>query len=118
MFKISASIIGDSSNENNFPHKLLLTNTQVSKFHKAFANGSSANIKSSKTKLQRIRQSGGFLGILLGLLPKTELLLIGNVIKSLAKNVLMPLGLIAAASATGEAIHKKVFALGMTTLII
>ena len=28
-----------------FPHKLLLTDTQVSKIRKAFANGPSANIK-------------------------------------------------------------------------
>ena len=33
------------NDENNFPHKLLLTNTQVSKFCKAFANNSLANIK-------------------------------------------------------------------------
>ena len=27
--KISSNVVGDSNNENNFPHKLLLTNTQV-----------------------------------------------------------------------------------------
>ena len=43
--KISSNIAGDSNDENNLPHKLLLTNTQVSKLHKAFANNSSANIK-------------------------------------------------------------------------
>ena len=42
--KISSNIVGDSNNENNFPHKLLLTNTQVSKLCKDFANCSSANI--------------------------------------------------------------------------
>ena len=42
--KISSNIVGDSNNENNFPHKLLLTNTQVSKLCKDFANFSSANI--------------------------------------------------------------------------
>ena len=46
---ISSNVIGDSNDENNFPHKLLLTNTQVSKLRKAFANNSSANIKFSKT---------------------------------------------------------------------
>ena len=40
--------------ENNFPHKLLSTNTQVSRLLKAFANGSSANIKLSKTQLHKI----------------------------------------------------------------
>ena len=43
--KISSNIAGDSNDENNLPHKLLLTNTQVSKLHKAFANNSSANMK-------------------------------------------------------------------------
>ena len=37
---LPSNIAGDSNDENNFPHKLLLTNTQVSKLHKAFANGS------------------------------------------------------------------------------
>ena len=46
---LSSNIIGDSNDENNFPRKLLLTNTQVSKLRKAFSNGSSANIKVSKT---------------------------------------------------------------------
>ena len=43
---------------------MLLTNTQVSKLCKAFANGSSANIKLSKPQLYKIGQSRGFLGIL------------------------------------------------------
>ena len=34
-----------NNTQNNFWHKLLLTNTQVSKLRKAFANNSSANIK-------------------------------------------------------------------------
>ena len=47
--KISSNFVGDSNDEYNFPHKLLLTNTQVSNLHKAFANGSLANMKLSKT---------------------------------------------------------------------
>ena len=43
--KISLNVVGDSNDENNFPHKLLLTNTQVSKLCKAFTNNSSTNIK-------------------------------------------------------------------------
>ena len=81
-------MIGD--NETNFPHQLLLTNTQVSNLHKAFANNSSANIKLSKTQLLKMIQSEGFLGRLLGPLLKTGLLLILNVIKPLAKSVLIP----------------------------
>ena len=36
--------IGNSINETNIPHKMLLTNIQVSKICKAFVNGSSASI--------------------------------------------------------------------------
>ena len=56
--KISSNIIGDSNDENNFLHKLLLPNTQVLRLCKAFANNSSANIKLSKTQLHNIGQSG------------------------------------------------------------
>ena len=98
--KISSNVVEDSNDENNFPHNLLLTNTQLSKLRKAFANNSSANIKFSKTQLHKIKESGGFLGKLLGPLLKTELPLIGNVLKPLAKSVLIPL-----ASATDAAIH-------------
>ena len=47
--KISSNFVGDSSDENNFSHKLLLANTQVSRLRKAFANNFSTNIKLSKT---------------------------------------------------------------------
>ena len=80
----------------------------VSKLRKAFANVSSVNTKLSKTHLHKIRQSGGFLGRLLEPLLKTALSLIENVLKPLAKSVLIPLGLtVAAALATDAAIHKK-----------
>ena len=57
-------------------------------------------------------QSGGFLGRLLGPLLKTGLPLIKNVIKPLAKSVLIPLGLAAAASAADAGIHKKILGSG------
>ena len=60
--KLSSNVVGGSSDENNFRHKLLLTNTQVSKLSKASVNGSSANIKLSNNQLNKIRQSGGFIG--------------------------------------------------------
>ena len=68
-------------------------------------------------------QSGGFLGRLLGPLLKTGLPLIKNVIKPLAKSVLIPLGLTAAASAANVGIHKKILGSGhnhpsSSTLII
>ena len=47
--KIYSNVVGEFYDEKNFPHKLLLTNTQVSKLGKAFANNSSANIKLSKS---------------------------------------------------------------------
>ena len=37
---LSSNVIVNSNNETNFPHKLLLTNTQVSKLRKAFPNNS------------------------------------------------------------------------------
>ena len=85
--KISSHVIGDCNDENNFPHKLLLTNTQVSKLREAFSNNSSANIKLLKTQLQKIGQSGRFLGRLLGPLLKNRLPLIENVLEPLVKNV-------------------------------
>ena len=50
----------NSNDENNFSHKSLLTDTQVLRIHIAFANGSSANIKFSKTQLFKMIQLGGF----------------------------------------------------------
>ena len=38
--KLPSNVIGDSNDDNNFPHKLLLTNTQVLRFRKAFTNNS------------------------------------------------------------------------------
>ena len=46
--KLSSNIVGDSNDENNFKHKLLLTNTQVSRLDKTFGTNSSANIKLAK----------------------------------------------------------------------
>ena len=117
VLRLSANTIGD--NETNFPHKLLLTNRQVLNLRKAFANHLSADIKLSKTQLSKMIQSGGSLGRLFGPLLKTGLPLIKNVIKPLAKSVLIPLGSIAAVSAADAGIHKKI--LGSrhnTTLII
>ena len=105
--KLSSNVLGDFNDENNIPHKLLLSNTQVSKLLKAFANNSSAKL--SKTQLHKIGQPGGFLGKLLGPLLKTGLLLIENLLKPLAKSVLIPLAVMATASATDAAIYKKIF---------
>ena len=114
-------MIGDSDDETNFPHELLLTGRQVSSILKAFSNNSSVDIKFSKTQLSKMIQSGGFLGKLLGSLLKTELPLIKNVITSWAKSVLIPLGLTAAAAAAAadaEILKKTLGSGGHTTLII
>ena len=83
--KISSNIVGDSNDETSFPHRLSLTNTHVTNLRQAFANGSSANIKLSKSQLHKIGKSGLLLGSLLGSLIKTGLPLTGNLLKPLLK---------------------------------
>ena len=120
VLRISSNMIGNSNDNTNFPHELLLTNRQVANIRKAFANHLPTDIKFSKTQLSKMIQSGGFLGRLLGPLLKTGLPLTKNVIKPLAKSVLIPLGLTAAASAADAGIHKKILGSGHNnkTLII
>ena len=100
----SSIMIGDD--DINFPHKLLLINRQVANLYQTFANTLSTN-QLSKTQLSKMMQSVGFLSRQLGPLLKTELPLTKNLIKSLAKSVLIPLELTAAASAADAKIHKK-----------
>ena len=104
--------------ENDLPHGLLLTTRQKSKLRNAFNNNMSTDLKLSKTQISKIDQSGGFLGRLLGTLLKTGLPSIKIVIKPLAKSVLIPLGLTAAASAADAGIYKRILGSGNTTLII
>ena len=116
--KISSNIVGDSSDENSFLHRLSLTNAHVPNLCKAFTNDSSANIKLSKTQLHKIGKSGLLLGSLLGSLIKTGWPLTGNLLKPLAKSVLIPLVLTVAASATDAGIRQKMFGSGTTIFII
>ena len=113
-------MVGNSKDNSNFPHELLLTNRQVANIRKAFSKNTSTDIKLSKTQLSKMIQSGGFLGRLLSPLLKTGLPLIKSIIKPLAKSVLLPLGLTAAASAADAGMHKKILGSGHnnTTLII
>ena len=97
-----------SDDETNFPHKLLLTNRQVSNLHKGLANKSSTDIKLLKTQISKMILLEGFLGRLLDLLLKTGLPLIKNAIKPLVKSILIPLGLTEAASAPDAGIYKKI----------
>ena len=106
--RLSSNMIGDSDDKTNFPHELLLTNTKVANLPKAFAKHTSSGIKLSKTQLSKMIQSGGFLSRFLGPLLTRGLPLMKSVIKPLAKSVLIPLGLAAAASAADGGKHKKI----------
>ena len=105
-------------NGNNLPHELLLTTRQKTKVRNAFNNNTSTDLKLSKAQISKIIQSGGFLGRLLGPLLKLGLPLIKDVIEPIAKIVLIPIGLTAAASAVDAGIHKKILGSGNTILII
>ena len=77
ILNLSSNVIGNSGDEANFANKLLLTDIQVSSICKTFGNGSSFNLKLSKTQLSNMVRSGGFLipsGSLgfLGSLPPVE----------------------------------------------
>ena len=54
VIRLSPKMIGDSDDETNFPHELLLTDRQVSSIRKAFSNNSSIDIKFSKTQLSKM----------------------------------------------------------------
>ena len=90
---LSSNVIANSNNENYFLHKLLLPGTQVSRLHKAFANGSSVHITLAKTQLSKMAD---FLGRLLGPLLKACFLLTKIILKPLVKTILILLGLTAA----------------------
>ena len=95
-------------NGNDLPHELLLTTRQKTKLRNAFNNNMSTNLKRSKAQISKIIQSGGFLGSVLSKLAGPFM----KVAIPLAKNVLAPLGITAAASAS------KIHGSGNTTLII
>ena len=114
VLRISSNMVGDSNDNTNFPHEILLTNRQVANIRKAFANHSSTDIKLPKTQLSKMIQSGKFLGKLLAKLAGPLM----KVVMPLAKNVLEPLELSAAMSAIDGSIKKKMLGSGTTTLII
>ena len=100
-------------NGNNLPHELLLTTRQKTKLRNAFENNMSIDIKLSKAQISKVIQSGGFLD---SLLSKTAGPLI-KVALPLAKDILAPLGITAAASVIAG-VQKKIHGSGTTTLII
>ena len=58
VLRLSSNMIGNSDDETNFPHKLLLNNRQVVNLRKAFAKNILTDIKLSKTQLSKMIQSG------------------------------------------------------------
>ena len=89
--------------ENNLTNQLLLTTRQKTKLGNAFGNNMLTDIKLSKTQKTKIIQSGGFLGSLLSKLAGS----LTKVTVLLAKNILAPLGIIAAASTIDPGIQNK-----------
>ena len=87
---------------NDLPHELLLTTKQKIKFRNAFNSTMSTDLKLSKAQISKIIQSAGFLGSLLSKLAGPLM----KVAISLAKNVLAPLGITAAASAIDAGIKR------------
>ena len=80
---------------NNLSQELLLTTRQKTKLRNAFNNNMPTDLKLSKDQISKIIQSGGILGSLLSKLAGPLM----KVAIPLAKNVLAPLGITAAASA-------------------
>ena len=100
-------------NKDETPHELLLTARQNTKLRNALNNNSATDIKLSEAQIKRIIQSGGFLGKLLSKLASPLM----KVALPLAKNVLAPLGLTAAMSATDGSIQKKIHGSGVKLII-
>ena len=98
----------------NLPHQLLLTTIQKTKLGNVFNNNMSTDLKLSKAEISKIVQSGGFSGSLLSKLAGP----LKKVAVPLAKNILAPLGITAAASAIDAGIQKKIHGYRTTTLII
>ena len=86
-----------------YHNELLLTTRQKTKVRNAFNNNMSTNLKLYKAQINKIIQSGGYLGSLLSKLPGPLM----RVAIPLAKNVLAQLGITAAASAIDAGIQKK-----------
>ena len=86
-------------NGNDVPHELLLETRQKTRPRNAFNNNISTHLNFSKAQISKIVQSGEFLGFLVGPLMKVAI--------PLAKHVLAPLGITAAASAIGVGIQKN-----------
>ena len=108
ILRLSSNIISNFHDKINFPPELLLTDRQATNLCKAFVNYLSTDVMLSKTNLSKMIKSGGFLDRILGILLKTRLPLMENIVKLIAKIVLIQLGLTLAASSGDAGIHKKI----------
>ena len=90
-------------NGNNLPHELLLTTREKTKLRNALNNNISTDLKPSKAQISKIIQSRGILGSLLSKLAGPLI----KVVIPLAKNLLAPLEITAAALAIDAGIQKK-----------
>ena len=92
-------------NGNDLPHELLLTTRQKTKLRNAFNNNMSTSSTLSKAQISQMIHSEGFLG---SLQSKSAGPLM-KVATPLAKNILTPLGITAAASAIDAGIQKNIW---------
>ena len=83
----TSNAIGCFNGKANFPHKKVLTATQVSRLLKDFANGSWANIQFSKTQLSKMMQLEGILADLLAVIPQAMFLTALEALKKECKKV-------------------------------
>ena len=96
---------------NDLLQELLLTTRQKTKLRNVFNNNISTNLKLSRAQISKIIQSdGSLLSKLAGPLIKAAL--------PLAKNILAPLGITAAASAIDAEIQNKIHGSETSTSII
>ena len=58
ILRLSSNMIGNSGDETNVPHKLMLTNRQVANLRKTSANHTSTDIKFSKAQLTKMQKDG------------------------------------------------------------
>ena len=101
-------------NGNNLPHELLLTPRWKSRLRNAFENNMSTDIKLSRAQIPKIIHSGRILGSWLSKLAGAPM----QLAVALAKNILDPLGVTAAASAIDAGFPKNNNNTWKATLII
>ena len=99
---------------NDLPHKLFLTKRHKTNPRNVFDNNISTDLTLSKAQIYKLIPSVGFLRSLLSKLAGPLM----KVVVLLAKNILAPLGIAAAALTIDAGIQKKIYSSGTTTLKI